>query len=106
MNGAPVLWVAYAKGVDVGHQLVAQTKVLFENGLSLFSVRPDFILRTAAMGAEVWLEGAVLEPANVELRIVVVVTDVCSSVRGIEQRGCGRVCEAGRYCQPPISVLQ
>src|SRR5260370_411209 len=74
------------KRVDVGHQLIAQTKVLFENRLGLFSVRPDFVLRTATMRTEIWLEGAVLEPANVELRIVVIATDVCSSVGGVEQR--------------------
>ena len=85
-EGGSGLMGEIAQGVEVGHQLIAQTKIFFEDGLGLFAIGPDFVFGTAAMAAKVRLEGAVLEPADVELRVVVVVADLGSRVGGIDEQ--------------------
>lgn len=87
-------------------ELVAEAEVIFENGLGLLAVGPDLVLGAAAVGAEVWLEGSVLEPADVELGVVGVVADFGSGVGGVDEGRVRELVKAGRYCQPPMSVLQ
>src|ERR1022692_2437971 len=48
--------------VNVGHELVAQAQVLFQNWLGLAAVGPDLVGGAAAVSPEDWQECGVLEP--------------------------------------------
>ena len=73
--------------VDVRHELIAKAKILHEDWFGLPPVGPDLVLRTASMAAEVGLKGSVFEPSDVELGIVVVVTDVFAGIGWVDEWG-------------------
>ena len=85
-----------AQRVDVGHQLIAQAQVLFQNRLSLFAVGPDFVGVPAAVGAEDGQKRGVLEPAGIKLRVVIVAAHVGASVGWIQQRLVGWMVLSGQ----------
>ena len=96
-----------AKRVEIGHQLIAKTEVFLQDRFRLLAVAPDLVVRACAVGAEVGLEGAVLEPAGVELGVVVVEVNVVAGVGRVQQRRVlGLVGVREGACQPPMSVDQ
>ena len=91
-----------AKRINVGHKLIAQPKILFQDRLSPLPIRPDLVVETAAMRTEVRLEGSIFEPAGVQLRVVIVAAHVIACIRWVQQRRVsGMISNAGsRYIEP------
>ena len=85
-----------AKAIDVRHKLIAKAQILHKDWFGLLTVRPHLILRTASVTTEVGLKGSVLEPADIKLRIVIVVTNVFAGVRGVDERSVQRSVVRGK----------
>ncbi len=78
-----------AERIDVRHQLVTQLQIFLQDRLRLLAIRPHLVVLAAAVGAQDRQERSILEPARVELGIVIVSADIVARVGRIEQR---RVC--------------
>ncbi len=75
-----------AKRINIRHQLIAQPKILLQDRLRLFPIRPNLVIPAAPMSAEVRLKRPILKPPRIQLGIVIVPAHVIPSIRRIEQR--------------------
>ena len=72
--------------INVRQKLIAQSKIFFENRLGLFAIGPYFIKVATAVRAHVGLKRCILEPANIEFGVVVIMVNIFTRITGIDQR--------------------
>ena len=89
------LVASVTKRVDVRHKPITQAQICLEDGLGLFAVGPDFVVRSFPVGAHYRLESAPLEPAHKQFGVILVIVDVLPRIRGVYQWFVGRMVVGG-----------
>jgi len=77
--GQPAL---IAERINVGHELVTQAQILFQDRLGLLAVGPDLVSVCAAVSAEDGQEEAYWNQARVQLRVIVVAATLARASEG------------------------